>query len=214
MRELFAALCLLASMPCLATVLTSIDHNDWLGKLPGGVSITNDNFNYLRANADSIEFSSGVISTGFNTITPAQNLIDGERYTAIVNSDGVNGYDAITWHFPHPVFAFAADWFSMNSLDGVSVEIAGTAVFFGDILGVPGTGFLGFISDSAFQTITFTTDGGVGNEFFAVDNLRFGGTLAEPPTLLLVAVFALLVASRLSLGATVSGQEPRWHRKT
>lgn len=179
----------------------------WEAALPGTAVQQNEDFDYIIADADSITFDSGVVSAGVNPSGDARNRVTGSRYAATVNIDGTNGYDTITWTFPGPVIAFGADWFTTNTLDGATVSLAGSTFFFGDFLGSPGDGFLGFVNDTPFASVTFSTNGGTGNEFFQADDLTFV-VVGEPAGIALFVLGAALapVARRRQGGA---GQESR-----
>ena len=189
---LLALLLATTALPVTASLMTYTARSAWQDALTNAAILTDDSFDGIIASADSITFASAVISEGINPQTDARNLVDGSRYAATVNVDGGNGYDSITWIFPHLVQGFAADWFTTNTLDGATVSVAGTTVKFADLLGSPGDGFLGFVADRPFRTATFSTDGGAGNEFFQADNLTFAAAIPEPATLTLAGLMLVL----------------------
>jgi hypothetical protein len=169
------------------TVYTS--RTAWQNAL-GGAPIITDPFSNERSNAPTITFDSGVTSTGNGTVpTPVGNAIFIGRYFGAVEGQGDASnffFDTITWSFPQPIFGFGADWF--ETADGDFLTVTGNfdgsgdqTVNFFDVLGSPGTGFLGIIGTTPFSAITFGTQGAsflIGNEFFSADDLAY----AEIPT--------------------------------
>ena len=145
--------------------------------------IVDDPFDNPIANAASITFDSGVVSTGTPASARADNSVNPfGQYVGNVRGNVFDSvfFDIITWGFPMPIFAFGADWFSTASRDGLTVtgDFDGNGdatVSFFDELGDPGTGFLGVVGDAAFSMIALEGEGlsaGV-NESFSVDNLSF-----------------------------------------
>ena len=181
-----------------AVTLTYTDRNAWEQALDKRAQTISEKFPTAIASADRITFDSGVVSQGDNPDGDARNLVRDGRYNGTVNRDGTNGYDPITWQLPVPVHALGADWFTTNTLDGATLEIAELSIFFGDFLSGDGDGFLGFISDRAFNQLRFSTDGGTGNEYFEVDNLTFAASIPEPISLLLMSVFIAMVGVPLT----------------
>ena len=182
------------------------DRMAWQSALDAlGALTTTETFDNPKANASTITFDSGVISTGVNGTS--RNLIVNGRYEGWV--DGPNNglpeaFETITWQFPNPIFAFGADWISTatGEMLGISGNFDGTGeqtISFLDVLGRPGTGFLGIIGEANFSQITFTTtepDLFIDNEFYQVDNLSFASAttstpVPEPGTIAGLAIFGL-----------------------
>jgi hypothetical protein len=157
-----------------------------------------DPFDHDIANDEVITFESGVESRGING--QATNDVLNGAYGGNVDSDKdafdpvtqepVDTFEAITWKFPAPIIGFGADFIEATTGEVllISGNFDGTGdrtVDLLDILGSPGTGFFGIVSDVPFYEITFhsrTDDSTLRiNEFFLADNLIFGSR--EPDVL-------------------------------
>jgi hypothetical protein len=154
-----------------------------------GFNFTTDTFSTNRAEAATITFDSGVVSTGVGGT--GSNFISGGRYTGFVETASTafpTAYDQITWTFPTAVVGFAADWFNTASAARLTVRgnFDGTGnqtVNFFTQLGSPGDGFLGIVGNAPFSTVVFDTAGG-GSESYQADNLSFSTTPIPTPALL------------------------------
>lgn len=105
--------------------------------------------------------------------------------------------------FDAPITAFAASWASTTSGDQLRATIDGTTLQFVDLLGTPGTGFLGFVSDNPFDFMTFSigfASSTIDGEAFSMGNARLSAT---PPTVDVPepAAAALLLAAIAGLRA-------------
>ncbi|MCP5120164.1 MAG: hypothetical protein GY953_55920 [bacterium] len=189
-------------------VSTAFDRSGWEASVSG---VTTDTFSNDIANAASINFDTGINSTGFNPINTPNNLVDSSigvtgRYSGTfrtVNATNT-GYLSIVWTFPNPVMAFAADFFSIGGSRQGSVQgdfgsglesFDLRALFIAD--GGLDQGFFGLVGTSPFSQITLISTAPVfaGNDAFTVDNASFATTaMPEPGTVVLTgaALIALL----------------------
>jgi len=193
----------------VATVVTSVssapakafqvftDRTAWETALNGSglMATPQEMFNndIIGTNGTSITFDNGVVSQGFGGIS--ENFVKNGTYHGTVDqgSDSPVNFDTITWTFPSLTRAFGADWGSTSNASGLQVEVDGQTTVFGDVpnfLGKgPGqVGFLGFIADNSFSSVTFSPAGrSTVDEFFQADQLSYSvavPTSIPTPTLL------------------------------
>ncbi len=111
---------------------------------------------------------------------------------------------SIEFRFDNEIFGFGGDWgeatgaFSLDDGNLLTITVNGDTISIDDLLGdPPGTGadengFVGFLSDLPFTSITLT-----GTAVFSVDSFSFdnailvGPPVPEPSTLLVTAVFGI-----------------------
>ena len=169
----------------------------------GGASITTDPFSTTIPSAQSITLASGIISTNSGPITLPNSfdnnsvgVVNAGRYDNAVQAGAMaTASNSITWAFPAPVVAFAADFIgaSTNRLslggdfDGTGLQtlIVNTTLGGQD-------GFLGVIGTVPFSSITF------GNpqtqvDSFSITNAYFA---TVPGPLPVLGVFAACGWSR------------------
>ncbi|MEM9754315.1 MAG: PEP-CTERM sorting domain-containing protein, partial [Planctomycetota bacterium] len=115
----------------------------------------------------------------------------------VVYGYGLTSFDSITITFPTAVTSFGAEFVDANSGVGGGLFIAtdlGDEANAGASLGAPGTGFFGFTSDTAFNSVTFSSlgpgDDTNGFEGGTFDDLRFS-PIPEPATMGLLGVAGL-----------------------
>lgn len=175
-----------------------------------GAPVTTDHFSNPVANAASILFDTGIVSThedfdhfgSANVFADANAIFAGSgRYQGRAMSDAKE----IIWVFPTPVFAFGADWISPLSLGRLTVtgNFDGTGMTTVGLLGPlePDTdGFFGIVGAGSFASIVLGTESTSQNEAFAADDLSFASGIPEPGTqVLLVAGLAALGRRRRAL---------------
>ncbi|NJP09724.1 MAG: hypothetical protein HC866_09740 [Leptolyngbyaceae cyanobacterium RU_5_1] len=136
-----------------------------------------ETFETSIANATTITFASGIISTGEGgTIN---NEVSGGRYFGMVDTaSGVSSaFGRICWRFPIPILALGADWIGTSDSNGLTLSgnFDGNetrTVSFNEVLGFPGNGFLGIVGTTPFSEIIFQGEGlRFGAEGFRVGNL-------------------------------------------
>ncbi|MGF1500175.1 MAG: VPLPA-CTERM sorting domain-containing protein [Paracoccaceae bacterium] len=176
----------------------------------GGATITEDGFDNDIADADSITFDSGVVSTNSGgTRFLVDNMIDDGIYENAVDGDGAQASLLITWTFPEAIFAFGADWDDTTNAGILTVTgnfdgMGDETVNFGSVLGDPGEGFLGIVGMGDFTQIAFGTALATEGEIFDADNLVFAaapdGVIPLPAGLVLMltglGAFGALRATR------------------
>ena len=182
-----------------------LDQTDWLNAVAASPllgPVVFDSFdNPTAGNQDVVVFDSGVVSTGAPGSRIYSNKIDdvGQRYFGNLRGGGADPehFESITWDFPMPIFAFAADWSVAGAGDGLTVTgafdgLGDEAVSFFDHLGFPGSGFLGVVGTAAFSSIVFGTEGLSGfNQLVIADDLAFVGaarTVSEPAGIALLGL--------------------------
>jgi hypothetical protein len=172
------------------------DRAAWEAAL-AGAAITTDPFDSAIAPAATITFESGVISAGVPDPAGNNSVASSGAYQGGVGGTDQNfAYESITWTFPVTIIGFGMDLFSGASASGLTLtaDFDGTgdqtiSVF--DILGAPGTGFLGIIGDVPISTLFFTDEDLPSSqpfEIYEIDNLSFAAatTVPEPATLALL----------------------------
>jgi hypothetical protein len=113
--------------------------------------------------------------------------VDGSAFAhLLVNSS--QGGSSVTIGFASSVFGFGADFAGMQ--DGLlrTELMVGSDVFTPAITATNTIRFLGFISDTAFSTVTLRSASANNGDGFGVDNVTFGNveTVPEPTGLALV----------------------------
>ncbi len=124
--------------------------------------------------------------------------VNGSRYLNVnITSDtGAGGPGSVTFTFDTAITAFGADFRSLNNNVLRTYAVVGGITF--DPLPMA-PNFLGFVSDTAFTTVTFFNPlGGGNNDQFGLDNLTTsgGGAIPEPGTwALMIGGFGLAGAA-------------------
>ena len=181
-----------------------LDQTDWLNAVAASPllgPVVFDSFdNPSGGNQDVLVFDSGVVSTGAPGSAMESNQITvSNRYLGNLRGGGgiPDHFESITWDFPMPIFAFAADWSVAGAGDGLTVTgdfdgVGDETVSFFDHLGSPGSGFLGVVGTAAFSSIVFGTEGLSGfNQLVIADDLAFVGaarTVPEPAGIALLGL--------------------------
>ena len=133
------------------------------------------------ATADSITFSSGIVSTKSSTgVPPTLNRVDGGDFDGFLVRDG---FRTITFDLPAPTFGFGGDFSgggtALNSLI-VTAALQGGETFTASISDQLGgaSGFFGLTSEETFSSLTFSTMTGIptggipiGGQVFSVDDV-------------------------------------------
>ncbi len=153
-------------------------------------------------------YTAAQVNGGSGTALNGTNSLSWGEYNPVTGSlSGSGDGPTVTFNFFTSITAFAFDFSDSDSTDSYSVQIGSDPAF---ALAVPGGGttfqsFFGFVSDTAFSTITFrqTATGGI-TETFSVDNIRTNGVSAPPPPVAAVPLPAagwMLIAGIGSLAA-------------
>jgi hypothetical protein len=179
------------------------DRTAWEAAL-AGAAITTDPFDNAIPPATTLTFDSGVISTGTPS-SAGNNSVDSGFYNGGAGGTDQNfAYESITWTFPLPIIGLGVDLFSAANASGLTLtgNFDGTGdqtISIFDVLGAPGTGFLGFIGDAPISSILFTDEGLPSSssfEIYQIDNLSFAAAVAVPEP----ATLALFGAGLAGLG--------------
>ena len=171
-----------------------------------GAALTADPFDNLISGADQILLDSGVTATNSSfSASPLDNAVTtpdgngGFLYRATVSEPPVVLPDFVTWDFPVPVIGFGFE-LSGAAIGGLQVAFDGgngqEAFVFSDIMDVLSGGFAGFVADTAFETIVFSSADKQLIELFFIDDLVFAEavTAAVPsPTTLPLTLFGIAV---------------------
>ncbi len=170
-----------------------------------GATITTDPFDNNIAQGQSITLDSGIISTNSDPVRFDDNSVSGGIYLNATDGDGIGGSETITWDFPEPISAFAADF---TNVDDGDLTLTGnfdgtgdvTLTVFDEIGGEDG--FLGIVGEANFSSIVFgnnTTSADV----FQIDNASFATqstseSVPEPSSIIAVAMLGsgLLLTKR------------------
>lgn len=182
------------SLPDTAeAVMVYTNRADWEAAL-AGYTIVTETFDNDVAQAESITFDSGVVSTGAPSTATARNFISFGSYQGYVDAGESDFfYDTISWTFPVAIIGFGMDL--REATDGDILTIRGNFDGAGDqLINVlvalgPEDGFLGIIGTAPFTSILFSDAGAavsVGEGFF-VDGLAFAA-VPEPAALALFGV--------------------------
>ncbi|MEM9386463.1 MAG: PEP-CTERM sorting domain-containing protein [Pseudomonadota bacterium] len=220
-KMLGALVTLAAVMPGTtnAALITFDNLTDWQNAFDPSTQFTTDNFSNPTSNAETVAFDSGVVSSGTNLTNPFPND-DRPPIHRIVGAPGgtsnffavdidadneLSGFEFVTWTFPSAVNGFAMNWDITNSPNTrVTMTLSSGDTFtFGDDFGTrgnPPTTFLGFFSDTAFQSISLSTNlDPQSSARVRTSNLLFGAMpntqIPEPTTL------ALMCSALLGVGA-------------
>jgi hypothetical protein len=193
---------LLLARPASATtsyVDTSFDRSAWEAAASG---IVTDPFDNTIAQADVLDFDSGIQSIASGANGTPNHFVDGGRFNGTLRTAGSTapGYLTFVWTFPVPVTAFGADFFSIGGSRQVSVQ--GTfdsglesfdlrTLFVND--GGVDQGFFGLTSTVPFTSITLVALGSIdSNDSFTVDNAAFAAPEPAHPELLALTALALM----------------------
>lgn len=132
-------------------------------------------FTGLSGSFDGATFDAGPFSlTGDSTGGFTDMTVGGGQVNANTCGVPVCGFDfGYTIDFDAPIIGFGADYSSVNSGSGIEFDIGG-GIFDGP---TASNGFFGFISDTAFSSITVSG----GNEVHQFDDVTFGA-VPEPAT--------------------------------
>ena len=164
-----------AGIASAATITVYTDKTEWQDAL-GGLYLTEDF-------ADAL-LNAGVshVSTESGHINPAQ-----ECYQDVLTSLSQNEPMTV-WIFEPRIAAFGGDWTlggpggSGNSL---RVYIAGDSLYVGAISNSFNGGFWGFISDTAFSSVTLVGGSGTNQQHYCLDDMvywhpEFSGVESDP----------------------------------
>ena len=202
--QALAAACVIAATPLCseAALIVYTVQADWEAAVTGTIQV--EDFNSVAVGALSTGTNSaGLIDieiigdAGFNAIG-ASGATDGTRFFLGEVDNSAPDIGSPDLVFGSDIIAFGADWISTATAAILIANAAGDTVNFLTELGIPGSGFLGVISDSSFTTVELRASGAL-NEVFEMDNLRFveaGVPDPEPATLAVLALGLIGVAVR------------------
>lgn len=191
--------------PSGAAIMTFDDRGAFEAAV-AGASLVEDSFENPIPGAEQITFDSGVTSTNLPvSVFPSDNSVDSFNgsnsfYRNSVNNATNELADIITWNFPASVIGFGFE-VSQAATDGVEVTFNGGDGIESFLLhslnsDVTSTGFVGFVADTAFETIFFSNDNPISTDSFNIDDLVFalaapGPTAVPLPTTLPLTLFAM-----------------------
>jgi len=174
-----------------ALIMTYNNLADWTNAI-GGAAVVSDPFNNDIAQAGSITFDSGVVSSVLGIFFD-DNSVYGGKFNMAVAGDGVFATPFNDWLFPNPIFAFGFNFTDVRA-GAASVLIddgSGPVNFALYSVGGGSPGFAGFVSDiGMFSHIRFN-DQESGTDAYDLDNLVFAESVPAPATL---ALFGLGLA--------------------
>jgi len=157
------------------TVFT--DRTAWEETVSG---ITTETFSTPQSSSQSLLLESGIQVTGVSSVWSP-----GQFYTSTPSRS-----ETVEFEFPSQILGFGADFSSTTSNGGLTVsglfdEIPGIdTVVFSEYLQGQGTGFLGIVADTAFNSLSFAMQSpplaiSAANEAFQIDNFSFASNRAE-----------------------------------
>jgi hypothetical protein len=178
-------------------VQTYTDRSAWAAAL--GAPIQTEDFNgvpdIFPLPGGDVVTQLGLIGFAYDqTCVNCQPATLGGRVSGLVGEAPMPSYNLYV--LPGSVLGFGADFEQAFTGAGLtllilSFDIVTGTVDLGSVLPSPGTGFLGFISDVAFDEVEIVPTSSVSGEGYFLDNLSFGGqAIPEPGSgiLLLLAV--------------------------
>ena len=182
------------------------DRSAWEAAI-AGATITTDPFDNDIPQGQSITLDSGIISTNSPpAVAFNDNSVFGGVYVNATDGGGSLSSETITWDFPEPISAFAADFAFLEpgelSLTG-NFDGTGdvTLTVFEEIGGQ--NGFLGIVGEANFGSIVFGNNSTTTAEIFNIDNASFATqstseSVPEPSSIIAVAMLGsgLLLTKR------------------
>ncbi len=130
------------------------------------------------------------VNTSWTGTPPFEGSASFEGFSIVPGGNNASGMNTIQFIFPEAVIGFAGDWESPASGGDLIVLIDGVEVVaFDDFLTGGVDGFLGYVHDSSFTTITFMAENlSFAGEVWDVDNVHWAVIPAPAP----IAVFGAL----------------------
>jgi len=195
---------LASSQAVMMFVDAGFDRSGWEAAVTG--TITNENFDTLMGQSDTLNFPSGLMSVASGATGSPNHLVSLNAGTSSntlattlnTATSAVNGYTSVTWTFPTAVYAFGADFLSI----GGSREVGPTGVFdsgsqhfiLRDLFGGD-QGFFGVVSTTPFTQITLEATGSIAsNDSIRIDNAAFA--VPEPSSLALLGLGGMFAFMR------------------
>lgn len=143
-------------------------------------NITTETFSTPHSSSESLLLESGIEVTGVSSVWTS-----GQFYTSTPSRS-----ESVAFTFPSQIFGFGADFSSTTSNGGLTVSglfdgIPGVdTVVFSEYLQGQGSGFLGIVTDTAFNSLSFAMQSpplavSAANEAFQMDNFSFASNLAQ-----------------------------------
>jgi hypothetical protein len=185
------ATCMAMAGDAWAITTVYSDRHSWEAAVAN--NFLTENFNSIPAGALSLGLNdAGLIDIRVNNIV-GQITFTGSQFTGETDAPGGQTHDFV---FPSPVIGFAGDWSGTTGNSLLVTMLGGDTVLFADYLAAPGSGFLGFVSDTPFTEAHMTDQGISGNELYNVDNLSFA-PIPEPASLGMASIGLLWLVSLL-----------------
>jgi len=174
-----ATLILVAGMHPAEAVTVFTDRTAWEEAVSGN-SITTDTFSTPQSGGQSLVLDSSTQVTGISSVWSS-----GKFSTSTPSLSQSVGFE-----FPTPILGFGADFYSTTSNGGLTVSglfdriLDVDTVVFSEYLNRQGTGFLGLVADTPFNSISFAMQSpplavSATNETFQMDNLSFASKLGQ-----------------------------------
>ncbi|MEQ9358755.1 PEP-CTERM sorting domain-containing protein [Coleofasciculus chthonoplastes] len=143
-------------------------------------NITTETFSTPQNQSENLLLESGIQVTGMSSVWSS-----GQFDTSTPSRS-----ESVEFEFPSQILGFGADFSSTTSNGGLTVsglfdEIPGVdTVVFSEYLQRQGTGFLGIVADTAFNSLSFAMQSpplavSAANEAFQMDNFSFASNLAD-----------------------------------
>ena len=170
-----------------ATITVFTDRTAWELALAGQTIVTEDFEGVATGTLPGGGVETTLGSLGFSYLGGPDGaepeVVDGgavngsRELNGEVNFDGTPSGDHTINFLGAFATAFGGDWDSTLSGSELVIEVAGETILFSDFLAPSGDGFLGFISDMAFDSFLITVAGtgapGVSSEVFSLDDASF-----------------------------------------
>ena len=175
------------SLPAAAGVIVFTDQTAWEAAVGG--SFVTDTFdgpdqNFLPNSTGNVPNGSAITVdiNGHVGDSTAQGPFGNGLFRVEVDSSGPDAA-TVDFNFPDPIVAFALTDVDAVGEDGVAASFAGfISDSFEELLDVSSGSFLGFVSDTAFSTVTFLHLDDEGADLWDFDDLLYATASSTSPT--------------------------------
>ena len=165
-------------------VLTFTDRAAWETAL--NAPFTTETFDTVTSSQPVVVFDTGVKSTLIGVGT--NRVVSSQEYFGQIAQPG-NPFGELNWEFPSPVFGFAFDFVSINTITNLVGNFDGGGDVQVNVNSVVGStsGFIGVIGSNTINSFKFSNASST--DSFVLDNFSFGGgaTVPEASSLALFA---------------------------